>query len=100
MSTTEMVRVSAELRELIPGFLANRRDDVHRIADALRHSDLDTVRRIGHSLKGVGGGYGFDRITEYGRELEDAAIARDHERARAALEKYAAHVMGVQVEYV
>jgi HPt (histidine-containing phosphotransfer) domain-containing protein len=69
------VQVSAELRDLIPRFLANRRLEVERLRDAIARSDLDGARRIGHGLKGVGGGYGFDEITRLGTEIEQCARA-------------------------
>jgi HPt (histidine-containing phosphotransfer) domain-containing protein len=78
MSTVrQCVRVSSELRELIPGFLANRRLDVAQMRDALARGDFDAVRRIGHALRGAGGGYGFPEITRLGAEIESRAKARD-----------------------
>ncbi|HZC67063.1 MAG TPA: Hpt domain-containing protein [Nitrospirales bacterium] len=65
-----LVRVDPEIAELIPGFLANRRKDVTAMLDAVQRSDFETVRLLGHSMKGAGGGYGFDAITVIGGALE------------------------------
>jgi HPt (histidine-containing phosphotransfer) domain-containing protein len=70
------VLVSSELRELIPGFLANRRLDIAQLREALARGDFDAARRIGHSLRGAGGGYGFPEITRLGAEIEARAKAR------------------------
>jgi len=68
-----IIRVDPEIAELIPGFLENRRKDIAAMLDAVQRGDFETVRVLGHSMKGAGGGYGFDAITEIGSALEQAA---------------------------
>lgn len=45
--------------------------------DCLAKGDFETIRIKGHSMKGSGGGYGFDEITEIGALLEKGAKAVD-----------------------
>lgn len=94
------VSVDRELAGLVPRFLGNCRRDVGLIEHAIAQSDLDTTRRIGHSLKGVGGGYGFAEITRLGAAVEAGAIAGDAQAALAALAALAAYIDAVEVEYV
>ncbi len=68
-----VVIVDEDLEELIPGFLQNRDNDVQKLRDALAGEDVGTLQSIGHSLKGVGGGYGFDVLSEIGAKIEIAA---------------------------
>ena len=72
-----VVQVDPDLKELAPGFLQHRHDDVTALRDALVRADWPAVRRLGHRLRGSGGGYGFDAITDIGHHLEDAARAED-----------------------
>lgn len=74
-----IVRIDKDLEDLIPGYIENRKKDVSAIFNALKNSDFEAIRIIGHSMKGSGGGYGFDRITEIGKMIEDAAKAMDAE---------------------
>ncbi len=67
------VSVDPDLEDLIPTFLENRATDVNKLKEALGASDFETLRSVGHSLKGVGGGYGFDKITELGASIESEA---------------------------
>ncbi|MRR17997.1 MAG: Hpt domain-containing protein [Deltaproteobacteria bacterium] len=68
-----VVVVDDDLQDLIPGYLEGRRKDIAAILAALERDDLESIRTIGHKMKGSGGGYGFDRITEIGRGIETAA---------------------------
>lgn len=71
------IRVDPELASLIPGFLDNRRHDVTSLLEAVKRGDFETARILGHSMKGSGGGYGFDGITDIGGEIEAAAKRSD-----------------------
>lgn len=68
-----IVHVDNDLADLIPGYLANRKKDVIAIQDAIAKKDWETVRILGHSMKGSGGGYGFETITDIGMLIEKAA---------------------------
>jgi hypothetical protein len=94
----EKIRVSIDpdLEDLIPGFLGNRRLDVERIRELLACADFDQVRLIGHSMKGSGGGYGFDPITDYGGEIEQAALLKDAAAIQDAVGRLADYLARVE----
>jgi HPt (histidine-containing phosphotransfer) domain-containing protein len=71
------VSVDEGLSDLIPGFLTHKRADVTAILDAIAKQDYAQIGRIAHRIKGEGGSYGFDTMTELGRSLEASVIARD-----------------------
>ena len=79
-----IVELDEDLSDLIPGFLTHKRADVIRILDANARRDYAEISRIAHRIKGEGGGYGFETMTEIGRSLEHAAALRD-DNAVAAL---------------
>jgi len=91
------VHVPAKLERLVEKFLTNRRKDVSDLTAALDAGDFDTVRIRGHDMKGVGRAYGFERITELGAALEQAALATDCRAARAGLEALADYLDAVRV---
>jgi len=72
-SNSFVVQVDPEIEDIVPIFLQNRRDDVESLSKALEDGDFETIRLLGHSMKGSGGGYGFDAITDIGQSLEQAA---------------------------
>lgn len=80
-----------DILELAPGYLANRRKDLATLRDTLARRDFEVLYALGHKMKGSGGGYGFERITGIGGDLESAAKAQDAqavERVIAELQDY------------
>lgn len=73
-----IVEISRDLEEIVPIFLANRQKDLQTLRDALGLQDFRTLQTLGHRMKGDGGGYGFDRVTEIGASMEQAAMRQDH----------------------
>lgn len=69
--------VPQELFHLIPGFLDRREKEIVDLREMLVRQDYGAIRDTGHRLRGMGAGYGFDLISEIGREMETAALASD-----------------------
>jgi hypothetical protein len=95
---TDRIKVSIDpdLEDLIPGFLMNRANDVDRIRELVERGDFQQVRLIGHSMKGAGGGYGFDPITDYGSRIEEAALREDALAIEAAVVELADYLARVE----
>jgi uncharacterized ParB-like nuclease family protein len=72
-----VVHVDPDLSDLMPGFLANKRVDIDRIRATAEIGDYAALNAMGHKIKGEGGSYGFDGISEIGEAIERAAAERD-----------------------
>jgi len=94
-----IVTIDADLEELIPGFMENRRQDIEKLLSASANGDFECLRSIGHSLKGVGGGYGFMRITELGAAIETAAREKNTDIARKCIIELSEYLQGVEIRY-
>lgn len=99
MSNDEIVvTVEADLADLVPTFLANCRAHARKLRAAAAAGDLAAAASIGHNLAGSGTSYGFDRVSDLGREIERLAKGGD---ARGVgdlaqqLENYLARVRAV-----
>ncbi|MBI1943180.1 MAG: response regulator [Betaproteobacteria bacterium] len=91
------VRVDADIRNLVPHFLENRRKDLEVIRGAVDSGDFDALRTLGHNLKGVARGYGFDDLTELGLQLQEAASASDRSRILQLHQKLADYLERVEL---
>jgi HPt (histidine-containing phosphotransfer) domain-containing protein len=94
-----IVHVDPDLADLIPGYLANREKDIAAIHEAVGKKDLDTVRILGHSMKGSGGGYGFKTITDIGMLLEKAAQEGLNDGIRAQIERLDDYLRRIEIVY-
>ena len=92
-----IVRIDPEVEDLIPGYLRNREDDVKAMTTALETGDYEKIRVLGHGMKGSGGGYGFEEITNIGREIEQSAKIPDWENIRRKIEELADYLNRVKV---
>ena len=50
--------------------------------DALDRVDFETVTSLGHQMRGSGGAYGFQAITDIGAALQQAAESADNDVSR------------------
>jgi HPt (histidine-containing phosphotransfer) domain-containing protein len=95
-----VVNVDSDIEDLIPGFLENRQQDVKSIYDALDKEDYETIRILGHSMKGAGGGYGFDEITDIGRSIEGSAEGKNQEEVKKWVINLSNYLDRVEIVYV
>jgi HPt (histidine-containing phosphotransfer) domain-containing protein len=79
MSTTIVVHVDAELEPLMPRFLEHQQEVLAELRAATAQGNFARLKEIGHSMKGVCGGYGLDRLGELGASVELAAKQQDRE---------------------
>ena len=95
-----VVNVDSNIEDLIPGFLENRQKDVKSIYDALEKEDYETIRILGHSMKGAGGGYGFDEITDIGRSIEESAEGKNQEEVKKWVINLSNYLDRIEIVYV
>ncbi|SRR6056297_1207302 len=94
------VYIDQDLEILIPGYLENREEDTVKIKKLISEKDFDKIRVIGHSMKGSGGGYGFDYITEIGREIETAAGNQKITKIEKLVDDLEKYLNDVKIEYI
>jgi CheY-like chemotaxis protein len=93
------IRVNPKIADLIPGFLEHRRNDVTAIRDALDEGDFEIVERLGHGMRGAGGSWGFQGITDIGAALEEAANHGDAGLCRKWADDLSGYLDRLEVVY-
>jgi HPt (histidine-containing phosphotransfer) domain-containing protein len=96
---THTVTVAKDLADLIPVFFKNRQKELETLRAAAAGRDYEQLRQLGHRMKGVGSSYGFNRVSEIGKRIEDGAKADDHAAIETSIEEYADYLAKVQVIY-
>jgi HPt (histidine-containing phosphotransfer) domain-containing protein len=93
------VSIDPDLQELIPGFLQNRQHDIQQLQRAVAGGDFETIRTLGHRMRGDGGGYGFHPISEIGEALEKAAIEKNLAGIAVHIEELTQYLGRIEVVY-
>ena len=94
---TILVRANPKFVDLIPVFLQNCRQNAIAMLDALDRSDFETVEFLGHGMRGAGGSYGFQAITDIGNALEQAAKSADTEASRTWVRELSRYLDRVEI---
>jgi HPt (histidine-containing phosphotransfer) domain-containing protein len=95
----KIVIVDSELKDIIPGFLDDWKEEVRFMREALEKGDYETILKLGHDMKGIGGACGFDTVTDMGRSLEEAAKVMHQEVIGKTLDKLSSYLKRVEVVY-
>ena len=93
------VYIDQDLEFLIPQFLENREEDIKNLEKLLEESEYDQIRIIGHSMKGSGGGYGFDYLTEIGSQIEKEAELKNESEIHKLIEELKNYLDNIEIIY-
>lgn len=94
-----VIVVDAELADLMPGYLSNRKEELEKLPALLRSGDFEQLKSIGHRLRGSGGGFGLDFLTELGRRMEESGAAGDRSALERQTDELKAFLEGLQIEF-
>jgi HPt (histidine-containing phosphotransfer) domain-containing protein len=94
-----VVRIDPDLRDLVPVFIAHKREDVQAIVAAIGRADYEALSKLGHRIRGEGGSYGFEELTEIGALLEIAAKGRDLAAIHKSAEELTTYLDSVEIVY-
>ena len=94
-----VVKIDPDLEDLIPIYIGTKRKDIASMLEALPNEDYETIRLLGHSMKGSGGGYGFDAISEIGKTIEQAAKDKNDVQIKTSVEELSSYLERVEVVY-
>ena len=97
---TIIVEVNSEVQSIVPEFLENRKKDCLLINSLLDGNSFSEIRTLGHRMKGAGGSFGFDDISEIGEVIEKAALAADKETISSSVLQLSDYLERVVVVYV
>jgi len=93
------ITVDSDLEDLIPGFLLRKKEDAFSIRLLIEKGDFDQITILGHSMKGSGGGYGFDRVTELGALIEVFSKEKNGEKIKKVVNDLCVFLDSIEVVY-
>lgn len=96
----ELCLVERDVYPLAKRFLARQERALKGLETAMRSGDFARVKGMGHDLKGSGGAYGLDTLSQLGSQLEAAADAKDAERVGTLLAQLEEKLSRVELRLV
>lgn len=94
------VHVKSDFKNIVPAFLEESGNDVKFMREALNKDDLKAISTLAHKLKGIGGGFGFNAITNIGKSLEASAKSNNRSDVERWLNELSHYLERVEVFYV
>ncbi len=96
---TVTVLVDKDLEPIIPRYFELHRRELKDLARAVTVGDAESVRLIGHKMKGTGSSYGFPYLSELGAGIELAGRAEDMAEAERLGDVARDYLESVRVVY-
>ncbi|MBF0362024.1 MAG: Hpt domain-containing protein [Oligoflexia bacterium] len=78
------INVEQEIKELLPKYLNNRKNDLNIFKKALADLDAITIEKTAHKIAGNAGSYGLDHLGEIAKRME----LESHDKELANIQKY------------
>ena len=94
-----VVTVAKDLEDLVPTFMKNRAKEIETLGAAVAAGDFEQLRQIGHRMKGVGNSYGFEKVSDLGKQIEDSARVNDTKALQAQVAEYTDYLARVTIVY-
>jgi len=94
-----VVKVDAELADLIPNYMSNRWADLRTARQLLIARDFDELSRMAHRIRGSAASYGFVALGDIIQVLETAAVEQDAAATEVQLGAFEAFLHTVRIEY-
>ena len=74
----------AEMQEM---YIKHTTKELAKIQEDIDNILIDSLRTFGHNIKGSGGMYGFEEVTNLGTKIEASAKVNDRNKIKLLLEE-------------
>lgn len=97
ITSKTLIKIPEELMDIAPGYLKKRIRDLEVLKDALNRKDWETVANLSHKTKGTAAAYGFTRLGELAKSLENAAKSKVFTTTEQVLAEMKSHLESIKI---
>jgi len=94
-----VIELGKDIEVLVKRFLGRRHAELIVLRQSLEAGDYDTIRRLGHDLKGAGEPFGFPELSILGAKFELAGTAKDSKLVALHIATMERYLTRVQVRF-
>lgn len=96
----ETVNIDADLQDLIPQFIENRKKDIETLDLLVANDDLTAIANLAHKIKGAAAGYGFVYLSDLAAQMEIAAKSHQSAPLKSLIEQMKRHFSNLEIHFV
>jgi len=100
MTNKIIIEIDEDLEDIVPGYLDSRHKDIESLKKLLEEKDFIEIQSIGHKMKGSGGGYGFDYISECGKSIELFAKENNADKIKQWTLNLSEYLNNTEINYI
>ena len=100
MSSKILIEIDEDLEDLVPEYLGSRKKEIDILKNMLASQEFDQIKVIAHNLKGSGGGFGFDYISECGFNIEQMTKKGQADALLEWIEKLDTFLNNIEIQFV
>ncbi len=93
------VSLNPKIKQLVPRFLANKRDDAKQLFETLQSGNMTELQSQAHTIKGTSWMYGFKELGDMCFDLEQAAKETNMNRAHQLTTRITNYLNEVKISY-
>lgn len=94
------VEIDADLQDLIPQFIENRKKDIESLVELVEKKDLTAIAQLSHKIKGAAAGYGFTELSDLAAQMEVAAKSNNATPLPDLVRRMKVHFLNIDIRYV
>lgn len=94
-----VVVCDAALDDIIPEYIEDKRSECPKLRELAGEGDFEEIRSIAHGMKGSGGCYGFQPISDIGRGMEAAAKDGNLTSVLKQVDALEAYLESIDIQY-
>jgi HPt (histidine-containing phosphotransfer) domain-containing protein len=100
MEIKNTINIDADLQDLIPQFIENRRRDILDLQKLIEAKDARSIALLAHKIKGSAAGYGFKDLSMLASDLENAVKNNDFHSLEMISKKMKFHMDNIEVKFI
>lgn len=98
--TKSIVEIDADLQDLVPQFVENRKKDIETLRQLVQKDDLEAISQLAHKIKGAAAGYGFNELSDLAAQMEKASKKNENAPLPGLVQRMETHFFNIEIQFV
>lgn len=92
------ILVDEDFLDLAEMYLEAKQKDIELYKTALQNKDFKAIKDASHKMKGTGASYGFEYLTELGKNMEEASLNEEFDNLVKMVDDFENHLSQIVIK--